>query len=264
MANKEFYIGDLSFDSEDIIGELSFSDFIKVQPQLEDLYVTPTVNEQHFRSRKDGYNNVTVSGISDINLIPDNIKKDVQILGVTGTFEGGIQPSGTLEIITNGTYDVTNYALANVNVEGGAELELDTSDTTTTTEDVLSGYSFYNKDGQLVSGTIESMAGGTFTSNQILNTKGKYLTDDIVVNISGGDTREENDTLAKLKSIDTIMYELRDIALSEIPRESEYIEQQEIINNIIDTTKFNVTNFINYITTTCIDELKHNSSVRLI
>ena len=141
---------------------------------------------------------------------------------------------------------------------GGIVQELDTSDTTTTTEDVLSGYSFYNKDGQLVSGTIESMAGGTFTSNQILNTKGKYLTDDIVVNVSGGDTREENDTMAKLKSIDTIMYELRDITLSEIPRESEYIEQQEIINNIIDTTKFNVTNFINYITTTCIDELKHN------
>ena len=141
---------------------------------------------------------------------------------------------------------------------GGIVQELDTSDTTTTTEDVLSGYSFYNKDGKLVSGTIESMAGGTFTSNQILNTKGKYLTDDIVVNVSGGDTREENDTLAKLKSIDTIMYELRGISLSEIPRESEYIEQQEIINNIIDTTKFNVTNFINYITTTCVDELKHN------
>ena len=141
---------------------------------------------------------------------------------------------------------------------GGIVQELDTSDTTTTTEDVLSGYSFYDKDGQLVSGTIETMAGGTFTSNQVLNTKGKYLTDDIVVNVSGGDTREENDTLAKLKSIDTIMYELRDLSLSEIPRESEYIEQQEIINNIIDTTKFNVTNFINYITTTCVDELKHN------
>lgn len=141
---------------------------------------------------------------------------------------------------------------------GGVVQELDTSDTTTTTEDVLSGYSFYDKDGQLVSGTIETMTGGTFTSNQVLNTKGKYLTDDIVVNVSGGDTREENDTLAKLKSIDTIMYELRDMSLSEMPRESEYIEQQEIINNIIDTTKFNVTNFINYITTTCIDELKHN------
>lgn len=141
---------------------------------------------------------------------------------------------------------------------GGVVSELDTSDTTTTAEDVLSGYSFYDKDGKLVSGTIETMAGGTFTSNQVLNTKGKYLTDNIVVNVSGGDTREENDTLAKLKSIDTIMYELRDLSLSEMPRESEYIEQQEIINNIIDTTKFNVTNFINYITTTCIDELKHN------
>lgn len=87
MNSKEFYIGDISFDSEDIIGELSFDTFLKVQPQLEDLYVIPATVEQHFRSNKDGYNNVIVSAISDVNLIPDNIKKDVTIFGVTGNID---------------------------------------------------------------------------------------------------------------------------------------------------------------------------------
>ena len=134
----------------------------------------------------------------------------------------------------------------------------DTSDTTTTPEDVLSGYDFYDKDGQLVSGTIETMAGGTFTSNQILNTKGKYLTDDIIVKVSGGDTREENDTMAKMKSIDFMMYEMRSISLSEIPFQEEYEEQQALINEIIDSSKFNVTNFINYVTVNCLDAMKKN------
>lgn len=50
-----------------------------------------------------------------IKIRPENIKKDVNILGIIGTYEGQ-KPSGTINIVQNGTVDVSNYASADVNV----------------------------------------------------------------------------------------------------------------------------------------------------
>lgn len=96
---------------------------VDVQPNLTTLNVTPSANAQViFPSNVDGWDEVDVSAVTsaiDANITAGNIKKDVTILGVTGTLEQGIQPTGTFNITANGTYDITNYANVSVQVVSG-------------------------------------------------------------------------------------------------------------------------------------------------
>lgn len=57
------------------------------EPDLSPITVTPTGDDFTEYPDGDGFSSVTVAG--DENLIPENIKKDVTIYGVTGTAEGG-------------------------------------------------------------------------------------------------------------------------------------------------------------------------------
>lgn len=82
--------------------------------------VTPTTSQQNIVADT-GYElaQVTVNAVTssiDANIQAGNIKSGVSILGVTGTLQEGITPSGTLDVTDNGTYDVTNYASATVRV----------------------------------------------------------------------------------------------------------------------------------------------------
>lgn len=61
-------------------------------PTISSLAITPSTSAQTFNANNvDGYKPVTVSAVTssiDSNISAENIRKDVEILGVTGTYEG--------------------------------------------------------------------------------------------------------------------------------------------------------------------------------
>lgn len=88
--------------------------------KVEELNVTPTTSAQTITAPEgtDGYSPVNVSAVTssiDANIVAGNIKKDVEILGVTGDYTAPT-PTGTINITTNGTHDVASYANADVQV----------------------------------------------------------------------------------------------------------------------------------------------------
>ena len=94
---------------------VSLKDRIVYYPTLDPLNITPSKESQHFEPAEGfAYNEVNVSGVTssiDSNIKAENIKKDVTILGVTGTVE-----EGTLPVISNETLIFSRGASVNEGV----------------------------------------------------------------------------------------------------------------------------------------------------
>ncbi len=100
-------------DSGKVLSKVSVT--TNVQPTLQEKTIIPTTAQQTITadSGNDGLSEVTVKAVTaeiDNNIAAENIKKDVTILGVTGTLEqGGAEAVlGTLNVTSNGTYEASN------------------------------------------------------------------------------------------------------------------------------------------------------------
>ena len=122
---------------------------VTVSPNTTSLNVTPSTSAQQLTPTTgvDGFDEVNVSAVTssiDANIIPENIKKDITILGVTGTHEGGssgpeyyielvkdsngqIKKSTNLPDLTSatslGNY-VLSYAYSNIGLSGAVVANL--------------------------------------------------------------------------------------------------------------------------------------------
>lgn len=90
---------------------------------LQDKTVTPTTEEQIIQA-DDGYHglsNVTIEAIQDENLIAENIKDGVEILGVTGNFIGG-KYKPTFIRFDNYRGSSLNYEIANLDTSNMSDM----------------------------------------------------------------------------------------------------------------------------------------------
>lgn len=151
------------------VGAVIPSDYYKPE---EVANVTPTTNAQVVTPSANAvFNQVNVSAVTsdiDENIKAENIKEGVTILGKTGTFKGGITPTGTLNITENGTFDVTNYASAEVDVPSEEPTlvtkEITENGTYTATDDNADGYSSVTVNVASSEGGSEEVITENFTS----------------------------------------------------------------------------------------------------
>ena len=91
---------------------------IIVYPILDPLNISPSTNSQHFEPEGDyAYGEVNVSAVTsniDSNIKAENIKKDITILGVTGTVEEYKAPTISNETLIFSKNASVNEGVLNV------------------------------------------------------------------------------------------------------------------------------------------------------
>lgn len=117
--------------NDNLDGYSSVAITTNVQPTLQSKTISPTTSSQTISADNnyDGLSQVTINAVTnliDSNITAGNIKKDVSILGVTGTYDNS-SDLGTKTITSNGTYNassdnVDGYSSVTVNVPSSGSL----------------------------------------------------------------------------------------------------------------------------------------------
>lgn len=96
---------DSSTNTQTVVSDKDGLSSVTVNPYvLDSKTVDPSTNDQIITSDEDGLSSVTVNKVTsgiDPNIAQGNIKKDVTILGITGTLEGGDLQEVTVDSSTN-------------------------------------------------------------------------------------------------------------------------------------------------------------------
>lgn len=125
-----------------------------------------------------GYDLSKVTVKKPATLIAGNIKKNVNIGGVTGTLEvKKEEEAGTATITENGsqTFSPTSgKVFSDFTVTTNVPTGVDISDTTAVASDVRKGKDFYSSDGTKTQGTIENYGGASLSMSTAVLTKGQY------------------------------------------------------------------------------------------
>ncbi|MGN1029686.1 MAG: BspA family leucine-rich repeat surface protein, partial [Bacilli bacterium] len=127
---------------------------IREYPELENIEIKPTVEEQILKSEKYGFDEVKILGVTaeiDENIKPENIKEGTNILGIDGQYSG-IDTSDA----TATANDISEGKTAYVNNEKitGTSTKIDTDDADATAGDIALGKTAYVK-GEKITGSLE-------------------------------------------------------------------------------------------------------------